>query len=131
MTVVRSLDLIHPRARMKFRELERQLISAFRAGKTSSDFRVFETYRSPMRQQAIYEESSGHTGAQAYESAHQYGLAVDYVPFNGGVWSWDQKHDWDFLRAAARGLGLKNDLSWDRPHVEHPVWEDVKKVLRF
>jgi hypothetical protein len=131
MTVCRDWELIHPRAKIKLTELRTQLASGFRAGRTKTEFGVFETYRSPIRQQAIYKEDRGLTNAQAYQSPHQYGLAVDFVPLVNGRWTWDGDHDWDFLRAAARGLGLKNELDWDRAHVEHPVWADVKTVLRF
>ena len=67
--------------------------------------------------------------ADMYQSAHQFGLAVDFVPWDNGRWSWDMKHPWDALRAAAHKRGLLNELSWDRAHVEHRYWQALRGCL--
>jgi hypothetical protein len=127
--VIRDIGLLHPRAKTAFGSLRNELEDAFKRGKTRTYFKVFETYRTPERQTELL--AGGTTKAGMFRSAHQFGLAVDFVPFNDGTWSWDLRHDWDFLRAAARGLGLKNEIAWDRAHVEHPVFEEVQKALRY
>lgn len=123
-----QLDGVHPRARDEFRALDIHLRTAFAKGTTKTNFAVFETYRSPQRQDFLY-KVRGVSKAQAFQSAHQYGLAVDFVPLVAGKWDWNSNHDWDFLDGAANLFGLRRTISWDRPHIEHPLWWEVKKLL--
>jgi peptidoglycan LD-endopeptidase CwlK len=127
--VIADWDLLHPKAKPKFTELRDGLRKAFQSRHTPTLFEPFETYRTPLRQNLVL--AMGASKASAYSSPHQFGLAVDFVPRNGGRWSWDLAHDWDFLRAAARELGLRNEIQWDRAHVEHPTWGAVKDAMRF
>ena len=126
--VERSTDLIHPKAREQFLLLLGDLERGFRYGETKTQFKIFETFRHPTRQLAS--KLNGVSRASLYESAHSLGLAVDFVPWANGRWSWDMDHDWAYLRKRAHARKLTNDIEWDRAHVEHPYWEDVWDILK-
>jgi hypothetical protein len=131
--VDRSMSRLHGEYRRVFETLEERLRGAYEAGLTKSYFKVFETFRSAERQDYLFKV--GTTKARAGQSAHNFGLAVDFVPFvinetgakNGG-WSWSLHHDWDFLQREAEKLGLCNQtagLRWDKPHVQVCDWKGV------
>ena len=125
---ISDMKLLHPRAMEDFLLLEYDLSLDWRHGTTRTWFRPFETYRHPMRQLAVLGNKTSRAGP--YESAHQFGLAVDFVPWDNGRWSWDLKHDWDHLRKAAHKRKLRCELDWDRAHVEAPLWADMHAALR-
>lgn len=109
-----------------------RLEDGYRAGLIPELFRPFEGYRSPQRQVEMLESKTSKAGP--FESAHQYGLAVDFVPVKNGkenAWHWPEADApcWDFLRANAVNRGLLNDISWDRPHIEHPLWRDIRRSV--
>lgn len=92
-------------------------------------FRVFEAYRTPERQEWLYAQGRTRSGgvvtkARAWESFHQYGLAVDLVLFIDGQWSWSNdgplRTHWSRLGEMASEVGLRT-LAWEAPHVEWPV----------
>lgn len=133
--------LVHPKALQAFQRLEQELLRGVLAGEVSVWFRPFEGYRPPDRQLAVY--NAGKSKARPFQSPHQYGLAVDFVPYIpkenltrdtnfdrvSGSWSWDDKHPWDYLDRVATQCGLSRPISWDRPHIEHPLWARVKGHL--
>lgn len=132
----RDIRLVHPAARQAFSELANYLSTAKAKGDTFTEFRVFETYRSPVRQQYLFDDASGATKAQAWESAHNFGLAVDFVPYvfqdASYRWSWEDEHDWSFLKWASSKFGcgcLSVPIKWDRGHVEHPLWRQVRQTV--
>jgi hypothetical protein len=111
---VQSLAYLAPVARVAFLGLEAVL-------RRETVFRAFETYRSPMDQNLVFHK--GTSKVRAMESAHQFGLAVDFVPFIGHVWTWDvPKASWDLLHRHARSVGLLAPIAWDPGHIEHPAW---------
>lgn len=114
MNIERNLEFLHPLARPAFETLAERL-------KNETVFRAFETYRSPLRQEILY--PTGSTRARAWRSPHQYGLAVDFVPWVNGAWTWDADSPWQQLREYATAAGLLCELDWDRAHVEHPAWK--------
>lgn len=133
---------IHPKALGNFQRLEAELLRGVLAGEVDVWFRPFEGYREPAKQLAVY--NAGTSKALPFQSAHQYGLAVDWVPFivKGGIsrnmnfdrapagrWSWDEAHPWGYLQRAADRCGLLTPIKWDKPHTEHPLWERVKGYL--
>lgn len=89
-------------------------------------FRLFEGYRSPERQTALYAQGRTTPGrivtyARAGESLHNYGLAVDIVGFVGGAWTWDlPQQSWVHMQAFGKTYGLRG-LSFEMPHLEWPV----------
>ena len=55
---------------------------------------VFEAWRSPQRQEYLYEQGRKREGpivtkARGWDSFHQYGLAVDIACKVAGKWTWD------------------------------------------
>lgn len=120
-------DLIHPSCRSTFMALYDDLAKSHQLGMTPTLFRPFEGYRSPERQQLLFDQKK--SKARPYQSAHQYGLAVDFVAWEKGAWSWHLNHDWDFLRSCASARGLINNIAWDRPHVEAPQFAEVRRAL--
>jgi peptidoglycan L-alanyl-D-glutamate endopeptidase CwlK len=64
---------------------------------------VFESYRSPARQQWLYEQGRSREGrivtrARAGRSWHNYGIATDLVLVIDGKWTWE--HEDLYVRAA-------------------------------
>jgi len=92
-------------------------------------FGPFKIYRTPQRQVEMLR--TGKSKAGPWSSAHQYGLAVDFVPYIRGSWSWTVPlTTWDHLREQAHKVGLLNDIEWDRAHVEHPAFAKLRAALQ-
>lgn len=126
-----SYDHLHPKARERFRLLGMKLTDLYQSGLVLTDFRPFEGYRSVERQRQLFGQRPAVTKADAWQSAHNYGLAVDFVPWVDGKWTWlpADHPDWRILRQQAELRGLDNSLDWDRPHVEDFLWSQVKRHL--
>lgn len=126
-----DMAYLHPSCWHAFVQLEDYLKQAYTDKKTVTLFVPFETYRHPARQRMLFNNGKGVTRAKQYQSAHQFGMAVDYVPFET-TFSWAEKHDYGFLRAAAPLFGLTVPYAWDKCHVEHPrfnwIREDVARI---
>lgn len=123
-----SFDDLNEKAAPHFRVLAHRLELAHNAGRTQSLLKPFEGFRSLKHQQAAFERKTSKD--RPWQSAHQYGLAVDFVPYHPVTkWHWPSADhpDWGELRAIARNLGLHCELDWDRPHVEHPIWHQIKR----
>jgi peptidoglycan L-alanyl-D-glutamate endopeptidase CwlK len=89
-------------------------------------FRLFEGFRSPQRQQYLYEQGRTRPGttvtnARPWTSYHQYGLAADFVLYQDGQWSWESTREkagwWNRLHEIGRAQGLE-PLSWETPHLQ-------------
>lgn len=116
-----DLNALHPVMRRKVKAVQKKLDAA------GIPMRVFETYRSPHRQAKLYakgrtDSGSRVTNANAWESYHQYGVAVDFVRFENGKWNWNtrtavERAQWDQFHDIARNEGLE-PLSWEKPHVQ-------------
>lgn len=128
----RSINDLHPLMRPLVRQLEGKMLDdlMFTHGGTSG-FRLFEGYRSPGRQAELFRQHPKVTKAKAWQSAHQFGLAVDYVWWTGKEWSWDDGHNWAYLASAAEAVGLAAPIKWDRPHIQHPEYEVMKAFIRL
>lgn len=124
---IADMGWVHRKARERFRQLARSLQEGHETGRLPVWFRPFETYRTPMRQLSL---QVGATNASEYQSAHQFGLAVDFVVWNTNTkWSWDDKHPWHLLRQEAQRFGLDAPIAWDRVHIEHPVWTSLRAAM--
>jgi peptidoglycan L-alanyl-D-glutamate endopeptidase CwlK len=117
-----DLDHLHP----IFRGKVRGLVDRFSA--EGIPFRPFEGFRSPQRQQYLYEQGRTRPGnrvtnARPWTSYHQYGLATDFVLYENGRWSWDTSGErggwWRRLHELGREEGLE-PLSWELPHLQLP-----------
>ena len=126
-----SLDLLHPICRRDFAALADELLTAFHHGQVEVAFHVFETYRTPMRQEWLARQGAKVTRAGAWSSAHQYGLAVDFVPKITGKWNWDDVPEsaWGFLHETAAQYGLMSPIKWDKVHIEHQRFGWIKSDL--
>lgn len=108
-------EWLHPRVRMQFLGLEHRL---------EGRFRIFETVRTPERQYRLKE--GGSTGLDPWKSAHQYGLAADFVGLKDGVMSWDPMLNWEELAVSAISFGLVvPDVKNDPGHVELVGWRKL------
>lgn len=144
---------LHPIARTQFQELAdfltQRAVNAAEAGQRVAWFRPHMGYRSPGVQAELYAQGRTKTGAKvtnarAWQSAHQFGLAVDFVPWSPvgigpltkwddtvkGRFFWDDNADWTALKGAAQRFGLDCPIKWDRPHVEHPQWNVLREAIR-
>lgn len=86
--------------------------------------KLYETCRTPWRQAALFAQGRTIAGktvtrARAWESLHQFGLAVDMVFWVKGAWTWDEPEPglWDRYHELARRHGLE-PLSFEKPHVQ-------------
>jgi peptidoglycan L-alanyl-D-glutamate endopeptidase CwlK len=118
----RELVHLHPIVREKVRVLLEKLSAE------GIPFQLFEGFRSPQRQQYLYEQGRTRPGgivtyAGPWGSYHQYGLGADMVLFENGSWSWDTSGEksrwWERLHQLAREHGLE-PLSWEKPHLQPP-----------
>jgi len=123
-------DQLHPLMRQRAEYLAWDLTEAFRLQDTTTLFAPFEGYRSPDRQQEQFNQKPLVTKAVKWRSAHQYGLAIDFVAWTANGWSWDDNHDWDMVTTLARRNGLDCPISWDRAHVQHPAWQEINAAWR-
>lgn len=125
MDTLEVMNWLHPKAAASFETLNAMLEAGFKAGRTAHRFVPFEGYRSPAKQLTAF--VNRRSKARPFESAHQYGLAIDYVPHGQKGFYWpDNGPDWTFLRTVAHECGLRNTIEWDRPHVWHPIWDQIQ-----
>ncbi|MHB1001289.1 MAG: M15 family metallopeptidase [Armatimonadota bacterium] len=94
-------------------------------------------YRSPEEQNRLYAQGRTKPGAivttlKGGASAHNFGLAMDYIPVINGKRTYDVSSSWwlAFGRLAASS-GLIWGGNWrhfvDKPHVEMPSWRKYIK----
>ncbi len=116
----RDLSHLHPIFRTKVFRLQKQLAAE------DLPFQIFEGCRSPQRQQYLFDQGRTRPGpvvthARPWTSAHQYGLAADFVLFENNRWSWDtsgrRQGWWQRLHALGREQGLE-PLSFELPHLQ-------------
>jgi len=144
MTIIRDMKLFHPKFARAASQLNKLLIGGYETGITKTKFELFESYRHPLRQNDVF--AKGASKARQYSSAHQLGLAGDWVPYLSAVeaqalgerigervlpgWNWHSSHDWLFLRKSAQQVGLDVPMDWDRAHVEHPDWPILLEFMK-
>ena len=89
-------------------------------------FRIYEAYRYPQRQADLYAQGRTKSGsivtyAKPWSSYHQYGLAVDFVLFENGDWSWNSSGTkeawWAKLHQIGTAEGLMR-LNFEIPHMQ-------------
>lgn len=143
-TIISDLALLEPKFGRACGRLHAYLIDAHETGRTQTRFEIFETYRHPLRQASLLKK--GVSKAGPWESAHQVGLACDFVPYLSVEeaealslrkgervlpgWNWDASHDYRFLATAAKSFNLAVPISWDPCHVEHPRFREFRASWR-
>lgn len=104
MEIIRDRDLLHPELCIRITKV----INEYCRLATQTPV-IYETWRTPQRQRALFEQ--GITKADAWDSWHQYGLAVDLVFDNDdskrGI---QDPYKGDFYLLG--GLSIKEGLSW-------------------
>lgn len=122
-----ELWALHPNFRKKIVRVIERLDIAFHDGRIAHEFRLFETYRDPVRQHALFLERPRVTQADAWQSAHNYGVACDFVGWVKGGPSWDAGLDWDmFAKIVAEQPGCHVPIKWDKGHVEWTQWPKIR-----
>jgi hypothetical protein len=98
------------------------------------DVRIVETYRTRTKQAEYYGMGPGYTASAAGQSKHQFGLAIDVVPFRDGAAVWDDKKLWEKIGKIGEELGFRWGGRWTKPYDPgHFEWtggltiEDLKK----
>lgn len=90
--------------------------------------RIVEGYRSPERQNELYNKKPKVTNAKAWESMHQYRVAFDIVFRNEGYNATDAQ--WKALVDYAKTLKLEWGGNWssfpDKPHFEMTLGKKLK-----
>jgi hypothetical protein len=98
---------------------------------------IYEGHRSPERQAELYaigrtKKGRKVTNAGPWQSMHQYGLAIDFVPLKAhpkaaGMYEadWDDEKAYSRAQAIAEKHGLRH-LSWETPHLEDADFRDWK-----
>lgn len=144
MPIFNDISLLNPKFATVVVRLHKYLIDCHETGRTKTRFEVFETFRDPMRQRELLRK--GTTKAGVFQSAHAFGLAVDFVPVIDIAearviaetlgervapgWSWWSGHDYAFLKQSAEKFGLAVPISWDPCHVQHPNFEKLRAQFR-
>lgn len=117
-TIVTDLSLLHPAFRNKVIDL---LIECSRRG---IKIHIQETYRSITRQNKLRKLGSTITTLSGSESRHQYGLAIDLVPYCQGTVCWDT------VGRIGERLGLGWGGRWRRPYDPgHFEWKTTTEDL--
>jgi hypothetical protein len=122
----RETDVGHLHPEMRLRSLQLQA----KVEEAKLPIQRYESWRDPRRQALLYATGRvpgvgvpGHhvTKARAWESAHQYGFAEDWVWWWNGAWTWAPPagHSWDEFHQLASGCNLDR-LSFEDPHVQLP-----------
>lgn len=117
---------LHPAVRPQYAELIRMNEEYAKAG--GMIFLPFEGFRTPERQIELHAEKRTWTGP--WKSAHQWGLAVDFVPKINGKWSWDAPEEaWALLKVRAIRCGLSVPIEKDKVHVEaRELWFKLRAL---
>lgn len=123
--ISRDLRMLHPLMRPHVEALMLDLIEH------RNPLRIFEAWRSPVRQVDLKADVRKITKAGPWESAHQYGMAVDFALPRGKGWSWSVgRHHWELLHTLAVSHGLLvPSPGWDPGHVEHPAFAALRRVV--
>ena len=80
-----DVSKLHPAIRQKVIEIQETL------QKEKIPLKVYEAFRTPELQVEYAKRKPPITWVGPWGSIHQYGLAVDFVAFENGNWSWDTK----------------------------------------
>ncbi len=113
----RDVLLLHPAVRAAVDAVLRD------CAKAKLPLKVFEAWRSPERQKYLYAQGRTRPGskvtfAQAWQSYHQYGLAVDLVGYVNGNWTWNlPQATWDKMHVFGAKYGLER-LGFETPHLQ-------------
>ena len=107
----RKLTDLHPRAMAKAKAFKRKCLNA------GIDILIYCTLRDNEQQNALYAQGRTKPGrkvtnAKGGQSLHNYGVAWDCVPMNGGKPAWGDKATYRKMGAIAESLGIVWAGNW-------------------
>lgn len=120
LRVNRDVALLHP----AFRQALGKVLTVLTTEQIP--FRLFEAFRYPERQAALYAQGRTAQGkivtrAPPWRSYHQFGLGADLVLYENSAWNWDTSDHraawWNRMQVLGRAEGLEA-LSFERPHLQ-------------
>lgn len=125
-TVNRDTSLLYPKFAAKV------LKAVDRCHGNGLEINVFEAWRSPARQTCLYAQGRTSPGkvvtrAQAWESYHQLGLAVDLAFLRDGKWSWNG--NWDKVTDIFLSEGLESLKPYEQAHMQMTKGLHVKVAV--
>lgn len=132
-----ALAALHPRMVGPISALLATLrTTVFTSGGKQCVFAAFEGFRHPVRQYDLFTRGKV-TEAGPWQSAHQYGCAVDFACVNvgpegvivPGSWTWPDDAPWGKLKILARRVSLDVPIEKDKGHVQHPLWQQLRKIV--
>lgn len=94
------------------------------------------TLRSEAEQDALYAQGRTTPGpivtkAKAGQSAHQYGLALDFVIMDNGKPDWGGiSPAWDKAIELAEARGLQSLRPMESAHLQHPRWRELSQETK-
>lgn len=122
------LQEVHPRLADRVRQMAQMLETE------NIIIRVTQSLRSWKEQESLYNEGRDAEGATIDQkrvvtnakpghSYHNFGLAVDVAPFDGGIPDWNLDHPaWKRIVAVGKSVGLESGSEWrtfpDWPHFQ-------------
>ena len=121
----RSLDELRP----EFRSMVDLWLSDMAL--SNLDCLITCTLRSGPEQDALYAsgrsiEGPIRTRARAGQSAHQYGLALDFVILDSGKADWSgDSPPWNHAISLAEIRGMHSLRPFESAHLEHPEWHEI------
>jgi hypothetical protein len=113
------MRVVHPVLRRKAAAVLRDVNPQLPPG---WELAVFETYRPPARQSALFRKGTSLL-RRGSKHSRRPAEAVDVVFRRDGQWSWvaptcaDGRTGWDLVDASAKAHHLRRIL-WDKPHLE-------------
>lgn len=135
------ISALHPKMAIIAKSVQQDLERLYEAKKSEFRFQIFETLRLAARQADA--KARGTSKAGPWESAHNVGLAIDCVPYltaqqavkyrpagsslPGWYWPPSYHESWNVLTSVYERHDL-NTLTWDRPHGEHPLFDQMQKI---
>jgi hypothetical protein len=98
---------------------------------------IYCGYRSFEEQEKLYRQGRSEAGrvvtnARGGQSFHNYGRAIDFVPFNNGKTEWDDTKTYKKAQEIAKRHNLRA-ISWETPHLEdgnYKSWRDLNLPVK-
>lgn len=124
----RSLADLHPEFRLRVDGWLENMASA------GLDYLITCTLRSREDQDALYAKGRSLPGkivtyAKAGQSAHQYGLALDFVLVVHGKLDWSGEDEpWNLAISMAKARDLQSLRPMESCHLQHPRWRELAGV---
>lgn len=128
-TVTKDCDItkLHTRLVVYAHEFQQALIRMHQHGRLSQPWQIAEGWRPPDRQMELF--VSGFSRHQAWQSAHQYGMAIDIAPMGDDVCA--AMTDWPTLLDTASRFGLACPEGEPMGHLEHYDWQQWLQTFRY